>query len=180
MIGPAYVAGEVNTVIFGKLDQPLEVRCRAYGHPIPSIFWYRGVNGPMVPISNTLYEARGQILTIRRLTFETLGEYACFAYNGQGKPATWVVTVKAYQQDDNAIGGRYLVTNDRVVFVTPREQTTDTTTTTTTTQKPEIVTPPYIGKMESALRVNTVSQYKSIAPKLIPLRAVSHFRGDTP
>ncbi|KOB77775.1 Lacunin, partial [Operophtera brumata] len=158
VIGPAFIAGEANVVIYGELDQPLEVRCQSYGHPTPAVYWYKGLNGPMVPIDNPQYEARGQILTIRKLSFEMLGEYACYAYNGQGKPATWVVTVKAYQPDDNAIDGRYLVPQDRVVFVTPREPTTDTTTTTTTTtQKPEIQTRPYIVEVHTELRPASTS-----------------------
>lgn len=148
MTGPVYIAGDANAVIVGELGRPLQVRCRAYGYPPPEVYWYRGINGPMVPFSNTLYEARGQILTIHSLTSETLGEYVCYAYNGQGKAATWVVTVQAYQPDDNAIG-QFFVPRDRVVPVTPRERT-PTTTITTTVLTPDIEVPQYIGKMETA------------------------------
>lgn len=145
--GPAYIAGEADAGVVGELGRPLQVRCRAYGSPAPAIYWYRGINGPMVPYSNTLYEARDQVLTIRSLASDTLGEYACYAYNGKGKPATWVVTVRAYQPDDNAIGP-YYVARDRVVAVTPPERATHPATTPATL--PDIQAPPYIGKMEPA------------------------------
>lgn len=146
MPGPAYIAGNAAAVVVGEIDRPLQIRCRAYGHPKPDVYWYRGLNGPMVPFSNTLYEARDGVLTIRSLTAEALGEYACYAYNGREKPATWVVTVRGYQPDENAIG-QFYVPRDHLPAMTPSERTY---TTTTTTPIPEIQAPSYIGKMEPA------------------------------
>ncbi|XP_041970064.1 papilin-like isoform X2 [Aricia agestis] len=91
---PAGIAGVQDEVVVGDTGRPVTIRCLAYGYPKPSIFWYRGHNGPMVPFSSALYEARENNLLIRRLNEDTLGEYICQAYNGIGKPAEWAVSVR--------------------------------------------------------------------------------------
>lgn len=99
MEGPAGISGTPNAVVMGELGRSLSVRCLAYGYPQPAIYWYRGRNGPMVPYSSSLYEARGNVLQIRKLLPETLGEYICQAYNGYGKPADWAFVVQAYRPE---------------------------------------------------------------------------------
>ncbi|XP_037876208.1 papilin isoform X4 [Bombyx mori] len=106
---PVGIAGEQNEVITGEMGRPLVLRCLVYGYPTPEIFWYRGLNGPMVPYSSTLYEARENVLLIRQLIDEALGEYACQAYNGEGSPATLLMEVRAYKQDDTPSDNKYLV-----------------------------------------------------------------------
>lgn len=130
---PAGIAGDENAVITGDLGRPLILRCLTYGYPKPTVYWYRGVNGPMVPFSSAQYEARFDVLKIRRLTYDTLGEYLCQAYNGEGKAATWLVVVRAYQTEGSREDNKYLVTRgDKVVDLTSREPRTETSTTTTT------------------------------------------------
>lgn len=142
--GSAGISGEPNAVVTGELGRSLNIRCLAYGYPEPSIYWYRGLSGPMVPFSSTLYEARGNVLQIRQLNSETLGEYACQAYNGIGKPASWSVVVHAYSPDGS---GQYYTQRENVVVVTPRERYTDPTTV-QTTPPPEIEVPVYTGKIK--------------------------------
>lgn len=138
---PAGISGEPNAVVTGELGRSLAIRCLAFGYPSPYIAWHRGVTGPLVPYSNTLYEARGNILLIRKLDTELLGEYTCEAYNGVGRPASWSVLVQAYRNEET---GQYLdpVTRD-FVLVTQRTPTTETTT---TTLAPEITVPVFTGK----------------------------------
>ncbi|XP_050354056.1 papilin isoform X4 [Nymphalis io] len=127
---PAAIAGTPDATVTGELGRPLSVRCLAYGHPAPAIYWYRGRNGPMVPYSSPLYEARGYVLLIRKLTIETLGEYVCQAYNGIGKPADWAFVVRAYQPEGSGDHPYFVPRKDDVVVVTPREPQLATTTTT--------------------------------------------------
>ncbi|CAH2045947.1 unnamed protein product, partial [Iphiclides podalirius] len=137
---PVGIAGEENAVITGEIGRVLNVRCMVYGYPMPIIVvWYRGLSGPMVPFSSSLYEARGSVLQIRRLDLDTLGEYACQAYNGVGKPASWSVVVKAYRPDGDRTESQYLVDRHREVLITPREPQTESTT----TPLPEITEPVY-------------------------------------
>ncbi|XP_072930145.1 papilin isoform X3 [Epargyreus clarus] len=96
--GPAGIAGAANAVVTGEAGRAVNIRCLAYGYPPPTIYWYRGRNGPMVPYSSALYEARGNVLQIRSLIPETLGEYICMAYNGIGKPAEWPVSVQTERE----------------------------------------------------------------------------------
>lgn len=49
----------------------------------------------MVPYSSPLYEARDNVLQIKVLNAETLGQYTCQAYNGIGRAATWSLSVNA-------------------------------------------------------------------------------------
>ncbi|XP_064073976.1 papilin isoform X3 [Vanessa tameamea] len=125
---PAAIAGTPDATVAGELGRPLSVRCLAYGHPAPAIYWYRGRNGPMVPYSSPLYEARGYVLLIRKLTVETLGEYVCQAYNGIGKPADWAFVVHAYQPEGSGDHPYLIPREDDVVVVTPREPQLATTT----------------------------------------------------
>ncbi|XP_061384586.1 papilin isoform X3 [Danaus plexippus] len=136
--GPAGIAGLTDTVVVGELGQPLSVRCMAYGYPTPSIYWYHGRNGPMVPFSSPQYEARDNILQIRKLSIDTLGEYICQAYNGIGKPVDWSLIVQAYRSDDS-VDSPYLVSRQHEVLITPREPQTEATT----TIAPEIEIPVY-------------------------------------
>lgn len=132
----------------GELGQPLHVRCLAYGYPPPSVFWYHGYGGAMVPYNDAVYEARGNVLLIRSLAIETLGEYTCQAYNGEGKAASWVVLVRAYMPEGLFIESDFLVSRDTLA-PRPKTQapTTAETTTTTTTTTTEAPVPLFTGKI---------------------------------
>ncbi|XP_037294252.1 papilin-like isoform X4 [Manduca sexta] len=143
---PAGIAGEQRQEIIGVLGKRLVIRCLTYGYPTPYVSWHRGLFGSMVPYSSSLYEARDNVLLIRRLTYETVGEYTCQAYNGKGQPASWLVVVKAHQTDDEPSNNPYILPRIRepdeaihveVKEVTPRHVATFTTTT-STTPEPEI------------------------------------------
>ncbi|KAF9807223.1 hypothetical protein SFRURICE_008616 [Spodoptera frugiperda] len=106
---PVGIAGDENAVVTGELGYPLSVRCLAYGYPPPTVFWYRGFDGTMVPYNDAVFEARGNVLLIRSLAIETLGQYTCQAYNGEGKAASWVVNVRAYRPEGLFIENELLV-----------------------------------------------------------------------
>lgn len=146
----AGIAGDAGAAVTGELGQALALRCLAYGYPTPTIAWYRGVSGPMVPFVSRQYEARGFVLQIRALDLETIGEYACQAYNGLGKPASWAVVVQAYQPDGQHIDSPFLVARESVVRVTPRLAYTEPTTA-ATTPEPEPEVPVYTGKINYIL-----------------------------
>lgn len=142
---PVGIAGDENAVVTGELGRPLVVRCLAYGYPQPTVFWYRGYDGNMVPYNDAIYEARGNILLIRSLAIETLGEYTCQAYNGEGKAASWVVAVQAYRPDGIFAEHQYLVPRYTVApMAKTNPPTTRETTTTTTTEPPRRL---YTGKI---------------------------------
>ncbi|KPJ01498.1 Papilin [Papilio xuthus] len=136
---PVGIAGDNDAVVMGELNRVLFIRCMAYGYPMPFIQWFRGLSGPMVPYSSSLYEARGSVLQIRRLDYDTLGDYACQAYNGVGKPASWSVVVKAYRPEGDETDNPYLVDRQERVRITPGDPTTEATT----TPVPEITIPVY-------------------------------------
>ena len=135
------IAGDENAVVTGDLGSPLRVRCLAYGYPPPSVFWYHGNNGTMVPYINAVYEARGNILLIRSLAIETLGQYICRAYNGEDKAPSWVVSVRAHRpeglfiENDLLVPRNKLTPNTKVLPPITVKGTTTITTTTTTTNK---------------------------------------------
>lgn len=137
--GPAEISGEADTVEIGQLGRPLNIRCLAYGNPPPTVYWYRGITGPMVPYSSPLYEARDNVLQIKVLNPETLGQYTCQAYNGIGRAATWSLTVEAYNPN----------TPPEVVQITPRAPETEGTT----PALPEFEEPVYTGKIRHTLTV---------------------------
>lgn len=137
----AGIAGEPNAVVVGELGRPLSVRCLSYGFPPPAIYWYHGRDGPMVPYSSPLYEARDNVLQIRKLSPDTLGEYICQAYNGIESPAEWSVTIEALRTD---------IEEDHP-FLVPRygegPTTTAEPTTEATTPEPRLIERPvFTGK----------------------------------
>lgn len=137
MTVPAGISGEPDTVVTGELGRSLNIRCLAYGYPIPTVYWYRGITGPMVPFSSSLYEARDNVLQIKILNAETLGEYTCQAYNGLGRAATWSLAVEAYnpyQPPD-------------VVPITPRAPETEATT----PELPDFEQQVYTGKIRHSV-----------------------------
>ncbi|XP_048486291.1 papilin isoform X3 [Plutella xylostella] len=162
----AGIAGDAGAAVTGELGQALALRCLAYGYPTPTIAWYRGVSGPMVPFVSRQYEARGFVLQIRALDLETIGEYACQAYNGLGKPASWAVVVQAYQPDGQHIDSPFLVARESVVRVTPRLAYTEPTTA-ATTPEPEPEVPVYTVPVSTRLRA-TQNKFASGSELSIP------------
>ncbi|CAF4798136.1 unnamed protein product [Pieris macdunnoughi] len=130
---PAGISNVPNEIIYGSLGEPLNIRCLAFGYPPPSIYWYKGKSGPMIPYSSTLYEARGNVLQIRQLNADTLGEYICQAYNGFGKPAEWAFEVQELTAKPI---GNYI---DPLLSLPSQEPQTEGTT----TQAPKIEVPVY-------------------------------------
>ncbi|XP_052756348.1 papilin isoform X3 [Galleria mellonella] len=129
----AGIAGEPNSVVTGEIGRSLSIRCLAYGFPEPSVVWYRGSRGTLVPFSSSVYEARGNVLLIRRLDEDVLDKYTCEAYNGVGRPASWSVRVEARSR---GLSHLPYTTYDRSSLTTapPRERTTP---------PPEITVPVY-------------------------------------
>ncbi|XP_022817707.1 papilin-like isoform X2 [Spodoptera litura] len=124
---PTVIAGHQNAVVIGELGNPFSVRCVAYGYPPPTVTWHRVYNGTIIPVNNVTYEAKGDVLLIRSLAVETLGQYICHAYNGLGKAALWVVNVRAYRPEG-------LFTENEMLV--PRETQDPTTTESIDTHMP--------------------------------------------
>lgn len=132
----AGIAGDENALVTGELYQPLSISCLAYGYPPPGIYWLH--RGSMVPFNDDFYEIRGNTLLIKSLSIETLGQYTCQAYNGVGRAASWVVTVRAYQPANYFLEHDYLVPRSTLVTTrapVPSTRPIVTTTTTTTTEQ---------------------------------------------
>lgn len=147
---PVGIAGDENAEVIGELGSPLTVQCLAYGYPPPSVFWYRGYESVMVPYNDAVYEARGNLLLIRSLAIETLGQYTCQAYNGEGKAASWVVFVRAYMPEGLFINNELLVPRNPVVLrPRPQPPTTAETTTTTTSTTTEAPRSLFTGKIRN-------------------------------
>lgn len=123
---PVGIAGDENAVVTGELGSPLSLRCLAYGYPTPSVFWYldKGFEEIMVPFNNAEFESRGNVLLIRNLTTDTLGQYMCQAYNGEGKAASWVVDVRAYRSEGLSTVNEMLVPRTTLEVTTTAELTT--------------------------------------------------------
>jgi hypothetical protein len=76
-----------------SLGSAASLRCFAMGWPRPSVTWWKGEK--MLPFSSERYEQmRDYSLLIRLVSLRDLGPYTCQAYNGQGKAASWTVTVQ--------------------------------------------------------------------------------------
>lgn len=91
----------------------------------------------MVPFSSPLYEARDNVLQIKVLNGETLGQYTCQAYNGIGRAATWSMSVEAYNPYQSP----------EVVPITPRTPETEATT----LALPDFEEPVYTGKIRCTI-----------------------------
>ncbi|XP_035703436.1 papilin isoform X2 [Folsomia candida] len=82
---------EPNVIV--SLGSAASLRCFAMGWPRPSVTWWKGEK--MLPFSSERYEQmRDYSLLIRLVSLRDLGPYTCQAYNGQGKAASWTVTVQ--------------------------------------------------------------------------------------
>ncbi|XP_026315037.1 papilin isoform X10 [Hyposmocoma kahamanoa] len=139
--GPAGISGEADKVETGEFGRSLNIRCLAYGNPTPTVYWYRGLTGPMVPYSSPLYEARDNVLQIKVLNSETIGQYTCQAYNGIGRAATWSLTVEAYNPYQTP----------EVVPITPRAPETEATT----PALPEFEEPVYTVPVRTRLQLDS-------------------------
>lgn len=168
---PAGISGEPNTVVVGELGRSLNIRCLAYGYPQPAIYWYH--ESAMLPYSSELYEARENVLQIRKLELETLGEYACQAFNGVGKAAFWSVSVRAYAPDERWTHP-LLLPRERTVDITPAARVTQPTT--QTTPPPEIDMPVYTGKSD-ALERNSL--FPPTTTYSLPVKEKSEFNIST-
>ena len=100
-------------MVVATLGVPLFIHCHAIGWPRPSVTWWRGER--MLPLSSERYEQfRDYSLLIKVVTFRDLGPYTCQAYNGYGRPSSYVTVVQAvgpvYSVDaDDSEFSRYLV-----------------------------------------------------------------------
>ena len=122
---PVGIAGEENAVVTGELGSPLQVRCLAYGYPSPSVAWYRGNKANTLLSNDTVYELRGNVLLIRSLNIDTLGQYTCLAYTEvDDQTASWAVLVRAYKPEG-------LLFPENELLVPQSRRTTNATTTTT-------------------------------------------------
>lgn len=85
---------EDSTAVIATLDSPTALHCYAVGWPRPIVTWWRA--DKMLPMTSDLYEQRpDHSLVIQMVTVDVLGPYTCQAYNGQGRAASWSVTLQA-------------------------------------------------------------------------------------
>lgn len=159
MTSAAGIAGDSRATVVGELGHPLSIRCLAYGHPQPSIAWYHGPNSDMVPYDSKEYEARDNVLLIRSLDIDTLGEYVCQVYNGVMAPASLTVEVWAYERGGERTSP-YLRPRGGVLLVTPRAPPEPTLPTTQPiVEFPDV--PIFTGKIMTAPRVARVLNFAS-------------------
>ncbi|KAF9413440.1 hypothetical protein HW555_008332, partial [Spodoptera exigua] len=109
---PARIVGGENVLVIGELGSPLSVLCLTYGSPQPYVLWYKGYDISNALYNDDVYETRDNVLLIRSLAMDTLGQYTCQAYNGQGKAAIWTVNVRAYKPKGLFINNDMLVPRD--------------------------------------------------------------------
>ncbi|KAF6199683.1 hypothetical protein GE061_005981, partial [Apolygus lucorum] len=91
----AVVNNKEDTAVVVTLGSPAVMRCYAIGFPIPAINWFRG--STVLPISDDEFnQTRDNSLHIRAVSLTNLGFYTCQVYNGQGKPASHKLVLKAF------------------------------------------------------------------------------------
>ncbi|KAG8262324.1 hypothetical protein J6590_054755 [Homalodisca vitripennis] len=118
------ILGDDSQSIVVSLGSRAVLQCYAYGYPAPTVTWWRGER--MLPlISSELEQRRDLSLVLYSVTLTSLGPYTCQAYNGQGRPASRTVILKAvgpvYSPDPNDVTyNQYLVPRPRSPDQQPR------------------------------------------------------------
>lgn len=115
-----------------SLNSPATLNCFALGYPLPTVTWWK--NDVMIPFNNNEFEIRQDFsLLIHSVKLKDLGIYTCQAYNGEGKAASWVVTVRArgpysFTKPEDLVYKKY--------FVNPPEEPSPITEASTTSTTP--------------------------------------------
>ncbi|XP_025408017.1 papilin isoform X2 [Sipha flava] len=106
---PANVIGEESTAVAVTLNSPAVLQCYTIGWPRPIVTWWRADR--MLPMMSDTFDQRNDhSLLIRLVTVNLLGPYTCQAYNGEGRAASWTVTLQAYgTADGNYPASPYLL-----------------------------------------------------------------------
>eukprot|EP00094_Tigriopus_californicus_P005670 TCALIF_05465-PA protein Name:"Similar to Ppn Papilin (Drosophila melanogaster)" AED:0.16 eAED:0.17 QI:0/0/0/0.82/0.81/0.82/34/0/2463 len=79
--------------VYLSLGVPAILHCLAYGHPRPSVTWWR--QDEMMPLSSNRHEQNADFsLRLKAVGLRDLGPYTCQAFNGQ-QPDSFTVVVKA-------------------------------------------------------------------------------------
>lgn len=113
------IIGEPSTAMIVTLDKPTALQCYAVGWPRPIITWWRAEK--MLPRQFGVYEQLDDnSLVIRLVTVDMLGPYTCQAYNGEGRAASWSVTLQAY----NSPFGDHHRSNNPYLIAPPRHPAT--------------------------------------------------------
>ncbi|XP_060520392.1 papilin isoform X2 [Cylas formicarius] len=77
-----------------SLGTPAYINCYALGYPFPAVTWWK--EDSLIPLKNKEFEVtRDNVLLIHSVQLHNLGVYTCQAYNGEGKAASWSITIKA-------------------------------------------------------------------------------------
>jgi len=86
---------ETNPNMIMSLGSPARLYCLAYGHPTPTVTWWKGTR--MLPLSSDRHSMEDFTLSLRSLALQDLGPYTCQAYNGgQQAPASFSVNLQVY------------------------------------------------------------------------------------
>lgn len=100
---PVNIIGDPSTAVIVTLNKPMVLQCYAVGWPRPYTTWWRA--DKILPKQYGVFEQfEDHSLVIQMVTDDVLGPYTCHAYNGEGRAASWSVTLQAYYTptaDDN-------------------------------------------------------------------------------
>lgn len=100
---PVNIIGDPSTAVIVTLNKPMVLQCYAVGWPRPYTTWWRA--DKILPKQYGVFEQfEDHSLIIQVVTDDVLGPYTCQAYNGEGRAASWSVTLQAYYTptaDDN-------------------------------------------------------------------------------
>ncbi|KAI1884966.1 hypothetical protein AGOR_G00215340 [Albula goreensis] len=93
--------------MWGRLDQPVYMKCEARGEPPPTIIWLSPSND-IISSSSSRYQILGDgTLVIKKVSFTDRGKYACVARNSAGDDIKNVkLDVEAREPQINGRGGR--------------------------------------------------------------------------
>ncbi|KAJ8338565.1 hypothetical protein SKAU_G00375310, partial [Synaphobranchus kaupii] len=96
--------------LWGRLDEPVYMKCEARGDPPPTIIWLSPTND-IISSSSARYQVLGDgTLVIRKVSFTDRGKYACVARNSAGDDIKNVkLEVEAREPQINGRRGRTTV-----------------------------------------------------------------------